>query len=136
MRPHGLSCRLGRKPCVTCASRPFRCLFHGAGSRSRHLLQSAWTYINSVDMCGSSYGSPALTFSSTLAFQQYGTVLGLEITSENAQTNSIDVKKYEAIYGIAGIHGNYPTPPGVRSSMVLGSPAVSYGTKAWAGLRA
>ncbi|KAG2450705.1 hypothetical protein HYH02_004543 [Chlamydomonas schloesseri] len=76
-----------------------------------------------MDMCGSSYGSPTLTFSSTLAFQQYGTVLGLEITSENAQTNSIDVKKYEAIYGIAGIHGNYPAPPGVRSSMVLGSPA-------------
>ncbi|KAG2450704.1 hypothetical protein HYH02_004542 [Chlamydomonas schloesseri] len=74
-------------------------------------------------MCGSSHGSPTLTSSSTLAFQQYGTVLGLEITSENAQTNSIDVKKYEAIYGIAGIHGNYPAPPGVRSSMVLGSPA-------------
>ncbi|KAG2438085.1 hypothetical protein HXX76_005694 [Chlamydomonas incerta] len=74
-------------------------------------------------MCGSSYGNPTLQFSSTSAFQQYGTALGLEITSESAQTNSIDVKMYEAIYGIAGIHGNYPAPPGVRSSMVLGSPA-------------
>ncbi|KAG2438084.1 hypothetical protein HXX76_005693 [Chlamydomonas incerta] len=74
-------------------------------------------------MCGSSYGNPTLQFSSTSAFQQYGTALGLEITSESAQTNSIDVKMYEAVYGIAGIHGNYPAPPGVRSSMVLGSPA-------------
>eukprot|EP00198_Chlamydomonas_reinhardtii_P002206 XP_001691542.1 predicted protein [Chlamydomonas reinhardtii] len=93
------------------------------GLRSRRLLQSTWTYSNSVDLCGSSYGSPTLQFQSTAAFQQYGAVLGLEVTSENAQTNSADVKKYEVIYGIAGIHSNYPAPPGVRSTMVLGSPA-------------
>ena len=94
-----------------------------------------------MDLCGSSYGSPTLQFQSTAAFQQYGAVLGLEVTSENAQTNSADVKKYEVIYGIAGIHSNYPAPPGVRSTMVLGSPAVrgrvhvvhGAGGREWAG---
>jgi hypothetical protein len=87
----------------------------------------SYVFHESTALCGSTYGSPTLQFNRTDAFQLHGTVLGLEITSESAQTNSLDVKKYEAIYGIAGIHGNYPAPPGVRVSMVRGSPAVSNG---------